>query len=149
MERGGERERERHTNANWFSSVHCGPRAFNLMLEFVFVKKYAHAVKAASLFYYLQTRIVSNGNRKRSRSIGTVGDLVPVDSTASCNRKTFPLPPLPLFLLLFFFSFFFPLFSFFFRKRARVHAVINRKPPTIDKTKKLNESRGKGLRDPR
>lgn len=144
-----ERERERHTNANWFSSVHCGPRAFNLMLEFVFVKKYAHAVKAASLFYYLQTRIVSNGNRKRSRSIGTVGDLVPVDSTASCNRKTFPPslpPPLPsLIFLLFFLSSFF----FFFRKRARVHAVINRKPPTIDKTKKLNESRGKGLRDPR
>lgn len=36
-----ERERERDTNANWFSSVHCGPRAFNLMLEFVFVKKCA------------------------------------------------------------------------------------------------------------
>lgn len=90
------------------------------MLEFVFVKKYAHAVKAASLFYYLQTRIVSNGNRKRSRSIGTVGDLVPVDSTASCNRKTFPLPPpLPsLIFLLFFLSSFF----FFFpetRTRAR------------------------------
>lgn len=104
-----ERERERHTNANWFSSVHCGPRAFNLMLEFVFVKKYAHAVKAASLFYYLQTRIVSNGNRKRSRSIGTVGDLVPVDSTASCNRKTFPLPPPPSS-----FSYFSSLFSFLF-----------------------------------
>lgn len=113
-----ERERERDTNANWFSSVHCGPRAFNLMLEFVFVKKYAHAVKAASLFHYLQTRIVSNGNRKRSRSIGTVGDLVPVDSTASCNRKT-PSPPSPFFIFLIFF-----LFSFFFffpetRTRAR------------------------------
>lgn len=89
-------------------------------------------MKAASLFYYLQTRIVSNGNRKRSRSIGTVGDLVPVDSTASCNRKTFPLP-----------FFIFLIVSFFFRKRAR---VINRSH--ADKTAKLNGSR-RGLRDPR
>lgn len=94
--------------------------------------KNAHAVKAASLFYYLQTRIVSNGNRKRSRSIGTVGDLVPVDSTASCNRKTFP--PFFIFLIVSF---------FFFRKRTR---VINRSH--ADKTAKLNENR-RGLRDPR